>query len=273
MTEKTYAFGKLPAVPGAIKFQFASYFSKPDLPKPPDVFGVWQSFWNIKMFQNDRIGNCVMAGAANETASYYRDTGRWVEFMDENVIQDYTTLSGYNPAKKYDPGLEMSKAAEYRRNIGIVDRYGRRHKIDAYVGLPKRDFDTLKIAMYLFGAVGIGFEMPDHAQKDFNRKIPWKVWGKPKIVGGHYVPGCGIDKDGDIIIITWGKYHKVTREFYETYNDETCAYFSMERIINKTSPEGFHADKLLSDLRSLKSWFGYEGGFRDVYNWPVEQEA
>lgn len=271
--EQNYKLGKLPAREDGIKFQFASYFSKPDLPKPPDVFGVWQSFWNIHLFKNDKIGNCVMAGAANETASWYRDTGRWVEFTDETVIQEYTQLSGYNPEKDYDPGLDMSRTAEYRRKTGIVDRYGRKHKVDAYVGLPKQDFDTLKIAMYLFGAVGVGFLMPDFAQGDFNKKIPWKPRDKSKIIGGHYVSGCGIDKDGDLIIMTWGKYHKVTREFYEKYNDETCAYFSMERTINNTSPEGFHSDKLLSDLRSLKGWRNYEGGYKDVFNWPVEETA
>jgi len=268
MEEKVFKMGKTPAVEDAIKFQFSSYFSKPDLPVPPEVFGVWQHFWNIKMFQNDTIGDCVMAGAANETASWYHDTGRWVEFMDRDVVSDYAEISGYNPVTGHDPGLSMAVAAEWRRTKGIKDRYGRRHKIDAYVRLPKGDFDTLKMAMYLFGCVGIGFEMPSYTQHDFNRQIPWDVKDKKyDVVGGHYVPGCGIDKDGDIIIITWGKYHKVTRAFYEKYNDESTGYFSMERLMNKTSPEGFNAEKLISNLRALKTWFGYE-----KYNFPLDTQ-
>lgn len=266
MTERTYKYGKLPARPDAIKFQFAQYFSKPDLPTPPKKFGVWQHFWNIHMFRNDRIGDCVFAGAANETASWYHDTKRWVKFTDENVIADYTDATGYNPQTGYDPGIEMAAGAEYRRTKGIVDHNGIRHKIDAYVRLPKGDFDTLKIAMYLFGAVGIGFEMPDYTQRDFNHGIKWDVKSNPRIQGGHYVPGCGIDENGDLVIITWGKYHKVTKEFYEKFSDEACGYFSVERLINRSSPEGFNADKLISDLKSLKSWFGYE-----AYSFPLDR--
>jgi hypothetical protein len=251
-----YALGKLPAREDGVLFQFASYFSKPDLPKPPAVFGVWQHFWNVHSFQNENIGNCVMAGAANETASWFHDIGKWVSFTDENVISDHTVLTGYDPIRNYDPGADMSVAAEYRRKTGIVDHNGIRHKIDAYVKLPKKDFDSLKIAMYLFGAAAIGFLMPDYGMEDFANNTPWNAKKYKKIIGGHYVPGVGIDADGDIVVITWGKYQKMTRKFYEKFSDEACGYFSFERLLNRTSPEGFQAEKLISDLKTLKTPFG-----------------
>lgn len=253
-----YQLGKTEARPDAILFSFASYFSKPNLPTPPKVFGVWQHFWNIKNFQNDKIGNCVWAQAANETASWYHDVGKWVEFMDEGVISDYSAATGYVLGNKdTDKGTDMGKASEYRRKTGIIDRYGRRHKIDAYVKLRVRNFDDLVIAMYLFGAIGIGLLMPDYTQTDFDKKIPWDVKKHKKIIGGHYVSGCGIDENGDIIIITWGRYQRMTRKFFEKFNDESACYFSIERTINRTSPEGFHAEKLIEDLKSLKSFGGY----------------
>jgi hypothetical protein len=257
-----YAMGKTEARPDAVTFSFLSYFSKSDLPTPPKVFGVWQHFWNIKMFKNDKIGDCVWAGAANETSSWYRDVAKWVEFMDDGVVGDYSAVTGYVPGNKdTDKGTDMGKAAEYRRQTGILDRYGRRHHVDAYVRLRTGNFDELVVAMYLFGAVGIGLLCPDYFQKDFDRGEPWDVKPSKKMLGGHYIPGCGIDQNGDIVVITWGKYHRMTRAFFEKYNDESVCFFTFERTMNRTSPEGFHASKLLSDLRELKKPFGYSGGF------------
>lgn len=213
------------------------------------------------MFRNNNIGDCVFAGAANETASWYRDVAKWVEFMDEGVVADYSAVTGYNGTKDSDKGADMGKAAEYRRQTGIIDRYGRRHHIDAYVRLGTGNFDDLVSAMYLFGAVGIGLIVPDYFQKDFDRGTTWDVKPSKKTLGGHYIPGCGIDENGDIVVITWGKYHRMTRAFYEKFNDESVCFFTFERTMNRTSPEGFHAKDLLADLKSLKKPFGYSGGF------------
>jgi hypothetical protein len=262
-----YAMGKTEARPDAVKFAFWQFFSKPDLPTPPKIFGVWQHFWNIKMFQNDHIGNCVWAGAANETSSWYRDVAKWVEFMDEQVIADYAAVTGYNPnaggdkgKNPTDVGTDMGKAAEYRRLTGITDRYGRKHHVDAYVRLRTGNFEELVVAMYLFGAVGIGVIAPDYFQKAFAQGRPWDIEPSKKILGGHYIPGVGIDQNGDIVVVSWGQYQRMTRAFYEKYNDESVCFFTFERTMNRTSPEGFDAGKLLANLRDLKKPFGYEGG-------------
>lgn len=260
MDVEYYALGKLPAREDAVLFSFFNYFSKPDLPTPPKVFGVWQHFWNISSFQNERIGDCVFAGAANETASWHHEIKKWVKFNDEGVIADYSVISGYDGTKDSDKGADMGKSAEYRRKTGIVDHNGIRHTIDAYVKLHRGDFEDLKIAMYLFGAVGIGVEYPESAHIQAQTNQPWSVVsGKNKILGGHYIPGVGIDDNGDIVVVTWGRYQRMTKEFYEKYSDEAVGYFSLERLLNRTSPEGFDADKLIADLRSLKTPFGYSG--------------
>jgi hypothetical protein len=255
-----YKMGKKPARKDAVLFKFLDYFSKRELPKPPKVFGPWRHFDDIEMYDNNTVGNCVFAGAANETEAFFYSTGRYVEFTTENVISDYTALTGYNPVIDYDPGSDMSDAAKYRRTIGIVDDKGKRHKIDAYVRLGTGKFEDLKIAMYLFGVVGIGLLMPEYAQPDFHKKKPWDTRKRESdMSGGHYVSGCGIDEKGNIVFMTWGRYHTMTKKFYEKYNDESTGYFSVERLVNSVSPEGFKAERLIADLKSLKKPFGYSG--------------
>ena len=259
--DQSFKFGKKPARKDAVKFKFKSYFYKPDLPTPPKVFGPWRYFNDIHMYDNDKVGNCVFAGAANETESFFYSVGRDVEFTTENVMSDYKAVTGYNPAVDYDPGTDLADAAEYRRTIGIVDDKGSRHKVDAYVRLDTGDFTDLKIAMYLFGAVGIGLLMPPNTQEDFQEKRKWDVRdsNEDEITGGHYVSGCGIDENGDIVAMTWGGYQRITEAFFRKYNDESVCYFSVERMINKVSPEGFHAEKLIADLKTLRTPFGYQG--------------
>ena len=260
MDDKPWPMGKKPARKDAVKFDFMDYFSKRELPTPPKVFGPWRHFTDMHMYDNNKVGNCVFAGAANETESFFYHVGRDVEFTTENVISDYSALTGYDPKKDYDPGSDMSDAAKYRRKTGIVDDKGKRHKIDAYVRLRTGNFDDLKIAMYLFGVVGIGLIMPKYAQPDFKKGKTWNVKrGKHDIAGGHYVSGCGIDEKGNIVVMTWGKYQRMTRKFYEKYNDESTGVFSVERLVNSISPEGFKAERLIKDLKSLKKPFGYSG--------------
>ncbi len=270
-TPLRFKLGKKEAVPGAIQFSFTNYFEKEALPKPPKVFGSWQHFWNLGMYKNDRVGCCTIAGSANETAIWHHDARSWVKFRDEDILSDYTALSGYDPdaplvvdknhphgTNPTDTGVSMSEVASYRRKTGIVDHNGKRHRVDAYMQLPTGDFGSLKIAMYLFGAVAIGIRVPDYFQEEFDDETPWSVRTSDyKIMGGHYIPGVGIDDKGNIVVITWGRYQKMTRECYEKFSDEACGFLSVERLINKLSPEGFNDEALLSDLRQLKDTSGW----------------
>ncbi len=252
-----FKFGKTPARRGAVKFKLAKYMVPSHLPTPPKVFGHQKlvgSAWG--MLGNDEYGDCVWAGAGHETMLWNKEANKTVAFTEADALGDYSACTGF---KENDPntdrGTDMQVAASYRRKTGVLDSHGKRHKVKAYLALSVGDVDQLMLAMYLFGAVGIGLKFPDSAMTQFRAGKPWDVVPGPAPKEGHYVPGVGRDAKGNIIVVTWGKLQLMTPRFYKKYNDEVVAYISEEMLVPPTdvSLEGFNLAQLTADLGKLKT--------------------
>jgi hypothetical protein len=247
-----YKLGKRPARHGAVKFKFADYFNAEMLPPVPAIFGHYSLGCTWGMLANDRYGDCVWAGAAHETMVWNHEVGGSVGFSDREVLADYSAVTGFDPTDPAtDQGTDMTAAASYRRKTGVVDALGKRHQIDSYVALNPGDANQLALATYLFGAVGVGIRLPSSAEQQFDNSHPWTVFPGTNIVGGHYIPCIGRNSAGDFLIVTWGRLHAMTPEFYATYCDEVVAYVSLEPLKNKLSPEGFDVNQLKADLAAL----------------------
>jgi hypothetical protein len=261
-----YKLGKTPARPGAMKLKFGTFFNAEALPVPPAKFGHYGLGlglnWN--MFANDIHSDCVFAGAAHETMvwTHRAGTGVPVDFTDKDVLADYAAVTGFNPSDpSTDQGTDMVEAAIYRQKTGILDANGVRRKIDSYVALGTGNVDQLVLATYLFGAVGIGIRFPASAMQRFNNGVPWDVLTlseqrNDRIDGGHYIPCIGRNSDGNLLIVTWGRLHAMTPDFYRAFNDESVAYISLDPIKNNLSPEGFNLDQLRRDFASLQQMDG-----------------
>jgi hypothetical protein len=246
--------GKLPARAGAVSFAFTDFFDMKKLPTPPAVFGHYKAVQDFHMLGNDAWSNCVWAGAAHETMIWSIEGGQpRARFLTKNTLSDYGAVTGFNPARPdSDQGTDMAEAAEYRQKTGIVDATGKRHKIDGYVALKIGNFEQMIFATWIFGATGVGLELPTQAMDQFDRNQVWTVPSKPKMEGGHYVSGVGRDKDGNLEIVTWGKVAPITPQFYERFSDEAIAYISLEILSSKNlSPEGFDAAELRKHMRNL----------------------
>lgn len=249
-----YKLGKTPARPGAIKFQFAAYFDARKLPVPPLVIGHELIGHDWGMLSNDKHSNCVFAGAAHETMiwSHMGTRAAGVNFTDANVLSDYSAVTGYDGTAATDQGTDMQQAAEYRRKTGIIDANGVRHKIDAYFDLRPGHPDDLALAIYLTGAVGIGIECPDNADKLFDAHQPWDVTAGTHVEGGHYIPAMLRNSKDQFGVVTWGGLQGMTLDFYDKYCDEAVMFLSLESITQKgLSPDGFALDEINRDLAAL----------------------
>lgn len=250
----TLKLGKLPARAGAVSFAFADFFDAKKLPTPPKVFGHYSKVENFHMLGNDAYSNCVWAGAAHETMVWSIEGGQpRARFLTRNTLSDYAAVTGFNPTKPdTDQGTDMADAAQYRQKVGILDADGKRHTVNGYVALRVGNFEQMILATWIFGATGIGFELPSQAMDQFDRNQVWTVPSKPKMEGGHYVSGVGRDKSGNLLIVTWGKVAAVTPQFYERFSDEAISYVSLEILSSKNlSPEGFDAAELRKHMSNL----------------------
>lgn len=252
MTQYHYPLGKLPAKPEQVSFEFATYVNTTKLPTLPAVIGHQQLLpIDAGMLGNDQYGDCVWAGAAHETMLWNEEAGKEVVFSRSSVLSDYSAVTGFNPNEPdSDKGTDMSVAAKYRRQTGVVDSTGARHKVDAYLKLNIKTTTQLKQALYLFGAVGIGIQFPDSAMTQFNNGKPWTVVKGAQIEGGHYVPLVGFNKK--FYVVTWGRLQPVTAGFLTKYADEAIAYVSLEALAaSGKSLEGFDKAQLEADLKAL----------------------
>jgi hypothetical protein len=179
-----------------------------------------------------------------------RESGQALAFDDAAVLSDYSAITGFNPNDpNTDQGTDMQAAASYRRKTGIVDAHGKRHAIAAYLALTPGNVLEHYVALYLFGAIGIGIQFPASAMKQFDAGRPWSVVHGSPIEGGHYIPL--VAKRSHLEAVTWGKIQPMTLGFFQQYNDESIAYVSLEALTNNKSPEGFNAAQLQADLAQL----------------------
>jgi hypothetical protein len=213
------------------------------------------------MLGNDRVGDCVFAGADHETMIWGAEAGTSIGFSDRTAISDYSTVTGYTPSDpNSDEGTDMEVAAKWRRKTGVIDVNGKRHTVDAYLELPgvsARGANdpalsrTIANAAYHFGGVGIGIEFPGSAMDQFDAGQPWDVVEGSDIEGGHYIPLVGRIANGNFIVVTWGKLQEVTPAFLTKYVDEAVVYVSVERLKDGKSLEGFDLATLEADLAAL----------------------
>lgn len=248
--------GKKPARAGAIRFRLAAYTDAAALPPVPLMFGhetlLHESEWQI--LGNDQYGDCVFAGAAHETMMLAREAKKTVPFNTAAVLSDYSAVTGFKISDpNSDNGTDVQEAAKYRQTTGILDSNGDRHKIAAYLALDPGNVTHIYQAMYLFGAVGIGIQIPSSAMDQNDKGQVWSPVKGSSNEGGHYVPGVGRNSKGNIVVVTWGALQAMTPAFLAEYCDEAVAYVSEECLVEQKSPEGFDYATLLRDLAALRA--------------------
>lgn len=225
----------------------AAYLDTRKMPEIPDDFGHEPMIDDWRVLANDLRGCCVWSGAAHEHMLLGTVAGKGMVFNDDGVLGDYAAVTGFNPdIPASDQGTVVRDAMNYRRQTGIIDAFGNRHKIAAYVSIEPRNLAHIYAAMYLFGCVGIGVLFPDSAMDQFHDEEPWSVVPGPMPSSGHYV--SLVAKRRHPVCVTWGKLQEISETFLLTYCDEAWAFLTDDWIRDGKSPEGFALEDLKSDL-------------------------
>ena len=201
------------------------------------------------MLGNDEYGDCVWAGLAHAVMLWNKSAGRDVSFTTAGVLSDYSACTGFNPDDpSTDQGTDIRTAMEYLRTTGVVDATKARHKSAAYVNVGT-SLTELNKALYIFGAVVIGLNLPDSAQSQFPGT--WSYVAGSQIDGGH----CVVITDRNLFnhkLVTWGDRINVGHRFLTHYVEEAWAIATPDFLNSSgAAANGFDMAQLTADLQEV----------------------
>jgi len=200
------------------------------------------------MMANDTVGDCTCAAIGHMVMLFTAHTGTMVTPTDADVLAVYSAVTGYTPSDpSTDQGAAITDILAYWQSTGIAG-----HKILGWVKIGL-DPAALQQAMYLFGAVDMGFNVPQSAMDQVNAGQDWDVVTPDGgIVGGHSVPLFGYGSKG-YDCTTWGANQKLTTAFADAYMDEAYAVVTQDWIdaASGLAPNQFNLAALQADLKAI----------------------
>jgi hypothetical protein len=253
---KTGKLGRQPKRSDQRTFKLSRYLKISELPAAPPAVDWTKAVPQYGMLLNDQLGDCVIAGMMHEAMTWQANAGSpIVQPSDAEVIAAYSAIGGYDPSDpSSDQGCNMLNALNYWRNTGISIG-GQKNQIVAFAEVDLTNDAEVKAALWLFGGLFTGFEMPQSAQNADQWMVPPSFphgKGKPGSWGGHCAPLAAEDGSGGFQAITWGELMPAAHNFVADYCDEAYAVLStawMEQ--NGQAPSGFDWAALQADLAAL----------------------
>jgi hypothetical protein len=203
--------------------------------------------------ENDRIGDCGLAGPGHMIQAWTANASAEVVVPDSQIVLSYSAVSGYDPATgANDKGVVLTDVLQYWQSVGIGG-----HKIAGFLSIEPSNLDLVRAAIYLFGGVLAGVKLPAIAQQEINAGQPWSVIrphspaSQPGTWGGHAIPLTSYDDDG-MACVTWGKIQPMTWAWWDMYTDECYAVVSEDWLdANGRAPSGLNLTQLLADLKVI----------------------
>ena len=189
------------------------------LPPIPEEFDLDNKEIPARMMGNDRYGNCVIVGRANQTLRFeHSEQDKVLDIKDREVLKEYFIEGGATCWNKTpDRGLSMLTSLNSWRKDGWIAA-GQRYNIYGFAKIDLNNY-YLRAAMFLLNGINIGLSLPDNYDSEVweNTDLP------PNPKNGHcvYVPPV-CDKEG-LYCITWGQKKRMSWPFILSYCDEPYA--------------------------------------------------
>lgn len=242
--------GKLPVKRDKRTLKLAKFIDWKQFGETPKSVEWSKAVSGFSMMRNDELGNCAIIGVANIVKSWTANESKEETMTDERIVNAYATICGYNPVTDEDDnGCVLLDVLNYWKHNGIDG-----HKIEGFVSINPKSKREVKAAVYLFGAVYLGLQLPAFAENTDKWNLPregpsYEI--HPGSWGGHCV--VILDADDDFVtIVSWGRLIKMNWEFLMTYADEAYAVFAPDDwATDGTAPNGFDIDSLRKKLHQL----------------------
>lgn len=235
--------------PDRRSLRFEDYLTGDPLPEPPADADWLSEVADWPMYANDRVGDCTVASVGHMIEGFTRYAQSVaVEITEADVLAAYSAVTGYVPGDpSTDTGAVIEDILKYWRDHGIGG-----HRILAYGKVDVGNRAHVEQAIYLFGAVNLGVNLPKSAEEQFNAGQPWDYVKGSRILGGHCVPGMRYGRDGSTDIVTWARVVMMTALFWRHYVEEAWFVLTRDRADQLgNSPSGFNLFQLGEDLAAL----------------------
>jgi hypothetical protein len=169
----------------------------------------------LKMFGNDRYGDCVIAARAHQTLRFeFIEQKKVLPISDKEVLNEYFKETGGGDSGLYI--LDSLKAWQRGWKAG-----GKTYKIQVFAEIDRASRNQLKQTIFAdIGAV-IGVSLPASAMKEFDAGKPWSST-KGRGQDGHCVFVVGYTTVGPVCV-TWAQRQQMTWAWYFAYADEAYA--------------------------------------------------
>lgn len=246
----TSCLGRQPARRDPRTLRLARYIAPEVLANVPPMFNWGTAVRDWGMMRNDELGDCTAASVAHIILAHtaWTQPAAPVRLTDDQVVDLYSATSGYRPSNPAtDRGAVELDVLNYWRQEGVAG-----HKINAYAAVSLDNPLLLRAAIWLFGAVYAGVDLPLRAQDQTGPWFldDWKLTGqaKPGSWGGHAVPLIGYDTRA-FNCITWGQPQWMTEDWWLAYGSEAYAVVSPDWAPPAgVAPNHLNINQLMADL-------------------------
>jgi hypothetical protein len=171
----------------------------------------------------------------------------------ERTIPDSAILAAYEAWDGYvqgDPSTDSGGICLDVLNAwkkGALNDYELQAFADPAVG----NLDEIRQAIYLFGGVYIGFNVPN-CVLNLDPSTVWDVQADDGgNAGGHCVFVVGYDGN-TFSFISWGSVYKMSTAFWNKYVDEAHALLATVWLTETGAPSGFNLNQLTDDLAGIR---------------------
>lgn len=243
--------GCLPPKQDFRTLKLASYLAPSVLPSAPASIDWQAKVASWPMMGNDQYGDCTIAAAGHMQQLWSTVNGAPVVPSDQDVVNQYFALTGGQ-----DTGLALLDVMNAWRKSGLLG-----NQIGAYAAVTLSDHAEVAAAIWLFGAIDVGVQLPLAWQGTPNwqaparhfifARSPWAQRWQKGSWGGHSIPLVAYDAT-NLYGVSWGQVVTISWAAWDQYFVE--AYAAIDPLWvsgDKPAPSGFDVAHLAADLQAI----------------------
>jgi hypothetical protein len=263
---RPFKLGRKRPVARCPRFALKNYLTR-NMPAPPAACDYTKGAAAAlsKMYDNDTLGDCVIAGMAHVVGVLTGNAGsKPFLYSNAQIIGLYSAIGGYVPGDPAtDQGCDEQTALNYWENNGALPPKTTSptgaHKIAGWMTVDSTNVEEWQTALWLFENLYFGIELPDAWINPMPSAsgFTWDVAGPSDPNNGHCVAGVAYTSAG-VTIDTWGMTGLMTNAAVAKYPNqasggELYTVVSMDAIgkANQKAPNGFDWSQLIADFDSM----------------------